>query len=889
MLPVRAEKHFYRSRVLRHQMEPGKQLTGPLIPSLAVSPYRYGGLRPGRNAALITGSPLRRPKGERMSRLRRYAFAIFVCGLAFTAAWPLDAPVSCFFLAVILSSLYGGRGPAILAGVLSVLAFDYFFLPPQFAFAIRTGSYLRFAVFLASLIAVIWLLETKRSRDEAYLRIGNQYRLVAETAIDAIVSVDGSGRVTFVNLAAAQMFGRQSSEICGMPVATIIPDFQIQNCRGLKELVGRRKTGEAFPIEVSFGEIVAGGNQVFSGFVRDITERRRAAAALRQSEGYLAEAQKLSRTGSFGLVVSTEELFWSEETYRLMECDPNTKPSLALVFSRIHPDDRDKVRDWLDSATKAGDDLNFEHRLLLPSGSTRHVRVVARAIRSTTTNALTYMGAVADITEARQAEAELRRSEAYLAEAQRLTKSGSWAWNVRSGELFWSDEIYRIYELPRDSSKPVYSRFLDRVHPEDRPAIEQRARMEASRTNWVDSQAEFRILLPDGRIKWLHSIANPTTDSSGDILEVVGTVTDVTERKRAEDELHRAFEEIRKLKDRLSEENIALREEIDQASLFEEIVGSSSALRGVLSQVAKVAPTDSTVLITGETGTGKELIARAIHNRSGRANAPFIRINCAVIPQSLIASELFGHEQGAFTGATQRRIGRFELAHRGTILLDEVGELPADTQVALLRVLQEREIERIGGSQPISVDVRVLAATNRDLQSLVQSGTFRQDLFYRLNVFPIQTPPLRDRLEDIPVLVEYLIERYASKAGKKIKKVSKGTLDLLQSYDWPGNIRELQNVVERAVVLSNSDVFTVDEAWLMGESPVRPPLPAAREVALTRLDHQEEKRLIEEALLQSRGRIAGTHGAAVRLGIPRQTLDSKIKTLGIDKRRFKSN
>ena len=824
-----------------------------------------------------------------MSQFRRYAFAFAICGLALAAAWPLDAPVSCFFLAVILSSLYGGRRPAILAGLLSLLAFDYFFLPPRFAFGIQTGSYLRFVVFLVSLIVVIWLLDAKRSRDEAYLRIGNQYRLVAETAIDAIVTVDGSGHITFLNPAAAKMFGWEASEICGKAVTTIIPDFQIQNCRGLKELVGRRKTGEPFPIEVSFGEIATGKDQLISGFVRDITERKHAAEALKLSEGYLAEAQKLSRTGSFGLAVATEELFWSAETYRIMECDPDTKPSLALVFSRIHPDDRDKVAAWLDSATKAGDDLNFEHRVLLPSGATRHVRVVARAMRNTATNSLTYIGAVADITEATQAEAELRRSEAYLAEAQRLSKSGSWAWNVRTGELFWSDEICRIYEFPQDGSKPVYSQFLDRVHPEDRPAIEQRARMEASQTNWVDSQAQFRILFPDGRTKWLHSIANPTTDSSGNVIEVVGTVTDVTERKRAEDELHRAFEEIRKLKDRLSEENIALREEIDQASLFEEIVGSSSALRSVLSQVAKVAPTDSTVLITGETGTGKELIARAIHNRSNRANAPFIRINCAVIPQSLIASELFGHEKGAFTGATQRRIGRFELAHRGTILLDEVGELPADTQVALLRVLQEREIERIGGSQPIAVDVRVLAATNRDLQSLVQTGAFRQDLFYRLNVFPIQTPPLRDRLEDIPVLVEYLIERYASKAGKKIKKVSKSTLDLLQSYDWPGNIRELQNVVERAVVLSNSDTFAVDEAWLKGESPVRLPLPATREVALARLDHQEEKRLIEEALIQSGGRIAGANGAAVRLGIPRQTLDSKIKTLGIDKRRFKSN
>jgi formate hydrogenlyase transcriptional activator len=251
--------------------------------------------------------------------------------------------------------------------------------------------------------------------------------------------------------------------------------------------------------------------------------------------------------------------------------------------------------------------------------------------------------------------------------------------------------------------------------------------------------------------------------------------------------------------------------------MFEEIVGSSEALRKVLQQVAKVAPVDSTVLILGETGTGKELIARAIHKRSNRSSRAFIRVNCAAIPPSLIASELFGHEKGAFTGALQRRLGRFESANGGTIFLDEIGELPAETQIALLRVLQEREIERVGGSQPISVDVRVVAATNRDLKAAVAAGSFRQDLFYRLNVFPIQIPSLRERMDDIPLLVEYLIERYAKKAGKKIRQIRKQTLELFQDYDWPGNIRELQNVIERAVVLCDGETFAVDETWLKGE------------------------------------------------------------------------
>jgi formate hydrogenlyase transcriptional activator len=327
-----------------------------------------------------------------------------------------------------------------------------------------------------------------------------------------------------------------------------------------------------------------------------------------------------------------------------------------------------------------------------------------------------------------------------------------------------------------------------------------------------------------------------------------------------------------------------LREDLDRASMFEEIVGSSAALRRVLAHVAKVAGTDATVLILGETGTGKELIARAIHKRSHRATRAFIRVNCAAIPPALIASELFGHEKGAFTGALQRRLGRFEAAHGGTIFLDEIGDLPAETQIALLRVLQEREFERIGSNQPIAVDVRVLAATNRDLQAAVAAGTFRQDLWYRLNVFPIQLPALRERVDDIPLLVEYLIERYATRAGKKIRTINKRTLELFQTYDWPGNIRELQNVIERAVILCESDTFAVEERWLQRESspPSRPTMP----LVAARAEH--ERALIEAALAECRGRVSGPAGAAAKLGLPRQTLESKIKALGIDTQRFKS-
>jgi formate hydrogenlyase transcriptional activator len=383
-------------------------------------------------------------------------------------------------------------------------------------------------------------------------------------------------------------------------------------------------------------------------------------------------------------------------------------------------------------------------------------------------------------------------------------------------------------------------------------------------------EIEQRALGKDGKYRWFLIQYNPLLDEGGKVIRWYATGTDIDDRKRAED--------------RMRNETVALREEIVRSSMFEEIVGSSESLRNVLEQVSRVAPTDSTVLIQGETGTGKELIARAIHARSKRSSRAFIRVNCAAIPPSLIASELFGHEKGSFTGALQRRLGRFESADGGTIFLDEIGELPPETQVALLRVLQEREFERVGGNQTISIDVRVLAATNKDLSAAVADGTFRRDLFYRLNVFPIQVPALRDRVNDIPLLVEYLVDRYAKKVGKRIRSISKDTLNLFQNYDWPGNIRELQNVIERAVILCDGEIFCVDASWL---TPVAPKTAASSAPLIEDLT-EREKVMIENALRASGGLISGPKGAAVKLGLPRQTLESKIRKLGIDRHRLKT-
>ena len=476
---------------------------------------------------------------------------------------------------------------------------------------------------------------------------------------------------------------------------------------------------------------------------------------------------------------------------------------------------------------------------------------------------------------------DLQRSEAYLAQGQSVSQTGSFGLNVSSGEIYWSQETYKILEYDR-AVKPKLELVFQRIHPDDRDLVQQTLGRAAEAKANLDF--EHRLLMPDGSVKYIHVLARALEPSSGD-LEFVGAVTDVTAAKQARAELEKAFREIKGLKDRLQNENVALREEIDRASMFEEIVGISPALHAVLSRVAKVAPTDSTVLITGETGTGKELIARAVHKRSQRSSRAFVSVNCAAMPRDLIASELFGHEKGAFTGAIQRRLGRFELAEGGTIFLDEIGELPAATQIALLCVLQEHEFERVGGTETIRTNVRVIAATNRDLEAAIASGTFRSDLFYRLNVFPIEVPPLRERQKDIPVLVEYFIDRYARKAGKSIRGINKKSLELLQSYPWPGNIRELQNVIERSVVVCETENLSVDESWLLRRPRANEPSEGH---GLFKKLPSEEKAIIEAALSESRGQVSGPSGAAAKLGIPGSTLESKIKSFKINKNRFKT-
>jgi len=742
----------------------------------------------------------------------------------------------------------------------------------------------------------------------------------------------------------------------------------------------------AHPARDASGEITE-----IIGTVVDVTEHELLTQELRRREAYLAEAQSLSHTGSFGWRTDSGEIVWSDETYRIFEYDRSVKPTIDSVAQRVHPEDRADFKLVIDRASAGAPEFEHAYRLLLPDGRVKHVQAIAHVLQDASGNR-EFVGAVTDITEQRQAEAVIRQQEEELRNVVDTIPALVWS-AQHDGSNAYVNKRFTEY-MGASPELTTGSGWQALVHPDD---------LERHVSKWMEAvatgkphESEVRCRRSDGQYRWQLDRGVPLRDDDGNIVKWYGVTADIEDRKRAEDEIREQESELRQMLDltpqviavygpdgdrlyanrialdylgrsleewrdasdrdvyfhpddrkrvldtfdrafssgsveemelrlrkgdgtyrwfftrcvplrdekgkikrfysasididdrkraeeRLHQENVALREEIDKASMFEEIVGTSPALKSVLSRISKVAPSDSTVLITGETGTGKELVARAIHRRSGRASRAFVSVNCAAIPRDLIASELFGHEKGAFTGALQRRIGRFELAEGGTIFLDEVGDLPAETQVALLRVLQEREFERVGGNQLIRANVRVIAATNRDLEIAISSGSFRRDLFYRLSVFPLESPALRKRKEDIPMLVEYFIDRYARKAGKRIRNVEKSTMELLLAYSWPGNIRELQNVIERSVILCDGDTISVDPSWLSLESTATQP----KSQPFGKKSAAQEKETIEAALAKTGGRVSGPAGAAAALSIPASTLESKIRSLGIDKFRFK--
>jgi PAS domain S-box-containing protein len=745
--------------------------------------------------------------------------------------------------------------------------------------------------------------------------------------------------------------------------------FRVRNARGSY----RWFIACAEPLRASDGKLL-----YWIGINVDIEERK-------QAEFYLAEGQRLAHTGSWAFDATGFE-YWSSELFEIHGLEPGGKaPTTPEYIALVHPEDREFVAQEIQKMLTNHGRFDFTKRIVRPDGAIRYVRCVG----TPAAGGHRFVGTGIDVTAQEELTQALRRSE----EQFRLLIDGVAAQvstMTPTGELeFVNQQVLDYFGKSLEELKGW--RHTDAIHPDDLPRVA--AALADCLQTGRPYEHEKRLRRFDGVYHWFRAHGRPARDAQGRIIRWYVVLTDIEQRKKAEEKLEEQQKELRqiidlapqmvavfgpkrerlyansvalsyvgatleewqqqaigselhpddrdrlrvtaegglstrsayeievrirksdgtyrwflarynpmrvdqgqpsrwyvactdiedrkKAEERLQEENVALREEIDKTSMFEEIVGTSPALTAVLSRVSKVARSESTVLITGETGTGKELVARAIHRRSGRSSKAFVAVNCAAIPRELIASELFGHEKGAFTGALQRRLGRFELANGGTIFLDEVAELSPDTQAALLRVLQERELERVGGREIIHVDVRVIAATNRDLIDAVASGTFRPDLFYRLNVFPLEMPSLRERKQDIPVLVEYFIHRYARKARKTFRRVNKKTLDRLQSYPWPGNVRELQNVIERSVIVCDTDEFIVDESWLSTGRKVE------GAGALSSKLSAYEKAIIEEALRASDGQVFGPTGAAARLRIPRSTLESRIRALRINKSRFR--
>jgi PAS domain S-box-containing protein len=614
----------------------------------------------------------------------------------------------------------------------------------------------------------------------------------------------------------------------------------------------------AEPIRATDGAIL-----YWIGINLDIEERKRAEEQLRQSE---ERFRLVLETIDAQVVATTVEGELEFVNQQALDYFGKTLEQLKgwRTGDVLHPDDlASAIATWR-ASIEQGVPYDVDHRFRRSDGVYRWFHVCGRPQRDAQGSIVRWYALLTDIDERKKAEQKLEEQEMELRQILDLAPQLVGVLGPQAERLYANRVTLSYFGVTLDEWRQTDRR--SEVHPDDVHRI--KAHIDRSLTTGAAGELELRLRAGDGTYRWFLVRSNPLRDDRGQLVRWYIAYTDIEDRKRAEE--------------RLQQENVALREEIDKTSMFEEIVGASPALTAVLSRVSKVASSDSTVLISGETGTGKELVARAIHRRSRRGSRAFVAVNCAAIPRDLITSELFGHEKGAFTGAIQRRLGRFELANGGTIFLDEVGELSSDTQVALLRVLQEHEFERLGGRERIQVDVRVIAATNRDLTAAVADGTFRQDLFYRLNVFPLEMPPLRERQEDIPVLVEYFISRYARKAGKTFRRVSKRTLDHLQAYRWPGNVRELQNVIERSVIVSDTDEFIVDESWLSEAPPVDGRLGLSGALAA------HEKAMVEDALRASGGRVFGPSGAAVRLGIPRSTLEWKIRALKINKSRFRA-
>lgn len=718
--------------------------------------------------------------------------------------------------------------------------------------------------------------------------VSNVPGLVWEIGIDP---VSGKQKTLFVSAYVEQMLGYRAEDFLGTTGfgLSLIPEEDRERVeRETNDIFGAGASGTVqFRWQTKEGRVLwveshlttisdENGKPVgLRGVTMNITDRKRAEEALTENQAQLAGIIGSAMDAIISIDERQRVVLFNAAAETMFGC--STTEALGQPINRFIPTPfRDARQDQL-SALKQTDGKGPSVGSFGPLSGRRatgeNFPVDVSISEVELNGARFYTIILRDITERLRAEEALRERRQELTEAQRVAKVGSWEWNPLTDTVTWSEEMFRI--MKRDPALPAPSYAEHPFHYTQESWQRLKSAVEKALRDGTPYELELEMIRADGSTVWTNARGEVLRDSAGKIVKLRGTLQDIAERKLAEAALQKAVEEVSQLKNKLEEENVYLREEIKLAHSFDEIVGRSDVTRYVLFKIEQVAPTDTSVLITGETGTGKELVARAIHSSSLRKDRPLVRVNCAALTPTLVESELFGHEKGAFTGATARKIGRFELANEATIFLDEIGELPLELQSKLLRVIQEGEFERLGSSKTIKVDVRIIAATNRNLKMAVEQGGFREDLWYRLNVFPITVPPLRDRKEDIPVLVEHFVRRFSQKVGKKISSISPGSLRILQDYAWPGNVRELANVLERAVINTNGAVLRIVDHF---EKPRVDQLTQSDKT----LEEMEKEYIIR--ILESTGwRIDGRKGAARILGLNPSTLRTRMTKLGIQK------
>ena len=865
-----------------------------------------------------------------LSAVARYGIATTSSAVAFSTLFLLRnhhvrSPNALIFVAAIgVSFWYGGNGPGILSTVLCSLGLKIF-LPSPLGWFYVTSYDLPFFEVYSIFVGLIYLLTRSRRRAEQslreardqletevqartaeYARINAEYKAILDAAPFGIALLETDRTVRRCNPAYEQMIGLNPGELVGhyAPLPESEKErwkHQEEKLRLGKSLVNCeaqriRKDGTEFPATGSLIPLFENGNFIgIVGLIFDNTEPRALAserqmltALVQNSPDFVAVAD-----------LSGRAVFVNQAGQKLIGIEGSENmENVSLLELFLEPKQRE-VRDAVRSDPNKQRWHDFETTgRNIKTGTEFPLHCMSFVIPDARTGEPALLAITArDISERKRIEGELRRRDAYLTEGQKIGHTGSWAWNATAGGYFWSHGLFRILGVDLPDGEHLPSGYCDRIHPDDEPnfsslwhdAIEQRKEIDH----------KHRILRPDGSVRFVRFLGKPFSIGDSE-KEMIGTVVDETEQHADREALQNLLrdnemllDENRVLQEKLRRENISLQElnlalqdELAdiQRNRFEQIIGGSPALQRTLVRVDQVASTDATVLITGETGTGKELIAQAIHENSKRARMPFRSVNCAALPTTLMAAELFGYEKGAFTGADRQRVGQFELASGGTLFLDEIGELPIDTQAMLLRVLEERTFERLGGSKPISADVRVIAATNRDLQVAMRAGNFRPDLFYRLNAFPIEVPSLRERRDDIPMLVTHFIAVSSARHGRTIRNIEKRGMELLRSYDWPGNIRELRNVIDTSVIVANGEVLSIDEEQLVASR-------ASEDAPLGSLQKEmanHERMLIERALAESQGKVYGPSGAGAILHVPPTTLSARMKALGIDSVKFRA-